>query len=252
MRLLINLLGFIAIFLSTAAQSEQITVFAAASLTNAINDISKEYQQQYNHQIISSFASSSVLARQIEQGAPADIFISADQQWMDYLQNKQLIDNESRKTLLGNILVVITSQKSKQANFAINEKTNWATLLHNNRLAIGDPDHVPAGIYAKQAFTTLGSWEQVEHKLARTDNVRSALLLVERQEAPLGIVYKSDSIVSDKVRVIAIFPSSSHPPIEYPIAIMSKHDTPIVASFYHFLQSDKAKAIFSKYGFITQ
>lgn len=252
MRLSFKLFGLIAILLSTSAQSEQVTIFAAASLTNALNQISEEYQQQHNDKIITSFASSSVLARQIAQGAPVDIYISADQQWMDYLQEKQLIENNSRKTILGNTLVVVTFQESNQTKFNITKNTDWTSLLKKERLAMGDPEHVPIGIYAKEAFTRLGLWEQVENKLARTDNVRSTLLLVERQEVPLGIVYKSDSIVSAKVRIVATFPPSSHKPVEYPLAIVKDHNTPAVMSFYHFLQSDRAKTIFNKYGFIAQ
>lgn len=252
MRLSFKLFGLIAILFSASAQSEQITIFAAASLTNAISEISEEYQQQYNDKIITSFAASSVLARQIEKGAPVDIYISADQQWMDFLQEKQLIENKTRKTILGNTLVVVTFQGSNQTDFDITKNTDWISLLKKDRLAMGDPEHVPIGIYAKEALINLGTWGQVEDKLARTDNVRSTLLLVERQEVPLGVVFKSDSVVSDKVRIVATFPASSHKAVEYPLAIVKEHNTPAVMSFYNFLQGDKAKAIFNKYGFITQ
>ncbi|MFZ4834759.1 molybdate ABC transporter substrate-binding protein [Rouxiella sp. Mn2063] len=240
----------LAIGISQQAQAaEQVTVFAAASLTNAINDIAKQYQQEKEVKIVSSFASSSTLARQIDQGAPADLFISADQQWMDYTVGKQLMVDNTRYTLLGNELVLITEANSKQEKINITEQTPWASLLANGRLAVGDPDHVPAGIYAKEALQKLGAWTVVEPKLARASDVRAAMALVERDEAPLGIVYGSDAIASKKVKVVGVFPETSHKPVEYPIAIVKGHENPAVSAFYDYLKGPKAAEIFKHYGF---
>lgn len=232
-----------------AAAAEKITVFAAASLTNALQDIAEHYQQGKSVRIVSSFASSSTLARQIEQGAPADLFISADQQWMDYAIDKQQMVKESRYTLLGNDLVLIAAKESKPDRITITPQTDWRRLLAGGRLAVGDPDHVPAGIYAKEALQNLKAWPLLAPTLARANNVRSAMALVERQEAPLGIVYGSDAIASNKVQVIGVFPASSHKPVEYPMAIVNGHDTPTVSAFYTYLKSPQVAAIFQRYGF---
>ncbi|MFC0229500.1 molybdate ABC transporter substrate-binding protein [Serratia aquatilis] len=232
-----------------ASAAERITVFAAASLTNALQDIAAQYQKGQDVQVVSSFASSSTLARQIEQGAPADLFISADQQWMDYVIDKQQMVKETRYTLLGNNLVLIAAKSAHQDNIGINKKTDWAKLLKGGRLSVGDPDHVPAGIYAKEALQNLGVWTALESQLARANNVRSAMALVEREEAPLGIVYGSDAVASDKVKVVGIFPEESHKPVEYPMAIVKDRQTPAVTAFYSYLKSPEAAAIFERYGF---
>ena len=236
--------------LATQAQAaDKITVFAAASLTNAMQDIATQYQKEKGVQVVSSFASSSTLARQIEQGAPADLFISADQQWMDYSISKQQMVENTRYTLLGNELVLVAAKDSKMANVEINDQTPWAKLLGDSRLAVGDPDHVPAGIYAKEALQKLGAWSTLEPKLARASDVRGALALVEREEAPLGIVYGSDAIASKKVKVVGTFPASSHKPVEYPMAIVKDHEKPEVRAFYNYLKTPAASAIFKHYGF---
>ncbi|CAQ85034.1 MULTISPECIES: molybdate ABC transporter substrate-binding protein [Photorhabdus] len=229
--------------------TEKVTVFAAASLTNALDDISRQYKQEKKGDVVVSYASSSTLARQIEQGAPADIFISADQQWMDYVAGKKLIINKTRFTILGNQLVLIAPQDSKFDQLEINKETKWKSLLNGGRLAVGDPDHVPVGIYAKESLQYLGGWEMVNPLLARTSNVRSGMALVERAEVPLGIVYGSDAVASDKVKVVGIFPEESHKPIEYPMAIIKDHSNPVVLSFYEYLKTPEAAAIFKRYGF---
>lgn len=178
------------------AEEGKVTVFAAASLTNAMQDIAKEYKKEKGVEVVSSFASSSTLARQIEAGAPADLFISADQKWMDYAVEKKSIDTASRATLLGNSLVVVAPKASAQGEINISDKTDWTSLLKGGRLALGDPAHVPAGIYAKEALQKLGAWETLSPKLAPAEDVRGALALVERSEAPLGIVYGSDAVAS--------------------------------------------------------
>ncbi|CAI0927537.1 Molybdate-binding periplasmic protein precursor [Serratia rubidaea] len=232
-----------------ASAADKITVFAAASLTNALQEIATQYQQGKDVQVVSSFASSSTLARQIEQGAPADLFISADQQWMDYAIDKQQMVKDSRYTLLDNDLVLIAAKDSKLDKVAITPQTDWQQLLNGERLAVGDPDHVPAGIYAKEALQNLKAWSQLAPKLARANNVRSAMALVERQETPLGIVYGSDALASDKVKVVGVFPADSHKPVEYPMAIVKDHNSPTVSAFYTYLKSPQAAAVFKRYGF---
>ena len=232
-----------------AIAAENITVFAAASLTNALQDIASEYEKGRDVKIVSSFASSSTLARQIEQGAPADLFISADQQWMDYASEKKTIDNGSRVTLLGNDLVLVAPTASQPQPVNISKTTDWKSLLKGQRLAVGDPDHVPAGIYAKEALQNLGAWEQLSPLMARSNSVRAALALVERNETPYGIVYGSDAIASKKVTVVGIFPKESHKPVEYPLAIVTDHNNARVKAFYDYLKGPEAAVVFKKYGF---
>lgn len=232
-----------------AQAAEKITVFAAASLTNALQDIATQYQKEKGVQVVSSFASSSTLARQIEQGAPADLFISADQQWMDYAISKQQMVDNTRYTLLDNDLVLISAASSKINKVDISEKTQWTTLTGDSRLAVGDPDHVPAGIYAKEALQKLGAWTTLEPKLARASDVRAAMALVEREEAPVGIVYGSDALASKKVKVVGIFPAASHKPVEYPMAMVKGHENATVRGFYDYLKTPAAAEIFKKYGF---
>lgn len=234
------------------ADNTKITVFAAASLTNAMQDIATQYQKGKTVEIASSFASSSTLARQIEAGAPADLFISADQKWMDYAVSKDSIKTDSRETLLGNSLVVVAPKASKTGDVKIDAKTDWASLLNGGRLAVGDPDHVPAGIYAKEALQKLGAWDTLSPKLAPAEDVRGALALVERDEAPLGIVYGSDAVASKGVKVVGTFPEDSHKKVEYPIAIVKGHENPTVTAFYNYLKGPEAGAIFQRYGFTTK
>jgi len=234
------------------ADNNKITVFAAASLTNAMQDIATQYQKGKTVEIASSFASSSTLARQIEAGAPADLFISADQKWMDYVVGKDTIKADSRETLLGNSLVVVAPKASNIGDVAINAKTDWAALLKGGRLAVGDPDHVPAGIYAKEALQKLGAWDTLSPQLAPAEDVRGALALVERDEAPIAIVYGSDAVASKGVKVVGTFPEDSHKKVEYPIAIVKGHDNPTVSAFYTYLKGPEAAAIFQRYGFTTK
>ena len=233
------------------ADSGKVTVFAAASLTNAMQDIATAYKKEKNVEVVSSFASSSTLARQIEAGAPADLFISADQKWMDYAAEKKSIESASRETLLGNSLVVVAPKSSAQGNVAIDASTDWKSLLKGGRLAVGDPDHVPAGIYAKEALQKLGAWETLSPKLAPAEDVRGALALVERSEAPLGIVYGSDAVASKGVKVVGTFPEDSHKKVEYPLAIVDGHNSATVSAFYDYLKGPEASAIFKRYGFTT-
>lgn len=239
-------------FAGHAVAAEKITVFAAASLTNALQDIAVQYKKEKQVDVVSSFASSSTLARQIEAGAPASLFISADQKWMDYAVSKNVIQKETRITLLTNSLVVVAPQASKLAPFTISDKTDWLSLLNGGRLATGNPDHVPAGIYAKEALTHLGAWKMLEPTLAPAEDVRGALALVERGEVPLGIVYGSDAVVSKGVKVIATFPEDSHQKVEYPAAVVKGNQNATVDDFLQYLKGPQAAAIFKHYGFTTQ
>lgn len=232
-----------------AVAADNITVFAAASLTNAMQEIASRYKEEKGVTVVSSFASSSTLARQLEQGAPADLFISADQQWMDDAVAKKSVITRTRYTLLGNDLVLIAPRSAAAKAVTLNPQTDWKILLHGERLAVGDPDHVPAGIYAKEALQKLGAWEGVEPSLAPANNVRAALALVERNETPYGIVYGSDAVASDKVQVVGRFPADSHKPVEYPMAIVNDHDNAAVNAFYDYLKGPQAAAIFKHYGF---
>lgn len=228
----------------TTSATQKITVFAAASLTNAMQDIATSYKDA---EIVFSFASSSVLAKQIEQGAPADIFMSADQKWMNYLiEHKVATDKQN---LLKNGLVLIAPKQSKLEKVEINTNTDWQAILpKGERLAVGDPDHVPAGLYAKESLTNLGVFDKLLPQMAPASNVRDALMLVERNEAALGIVYSTDAKVSDKVKIIGSFPAETFTPIEYPITLLK----PEAKEFYQYLSSETAKKIFQKYGFITE
>ena len=234
---------------SHAVAAEKITVFAAASLTNALQEIATQYQKKTGVEVVSSFASSSTLARQIDQGAPADLFISADQQWMDDVVAKKSVVDSTRYTLLGNDLVLVAPKSDSAKAVTINAQTDWKSLLKGERLAVGDPDHVPAGIYAKEALQKLGAWETVSPQLAPANNVRAALALVERNESPYGIVYGSDAVASDKVQVVGRFPEESHKPVEYPMAIVKEHQNATVEAFYKYLQGPDAAAVFKQYGF---
>jgi len=232
-----------------AEDSRSIIVFAAASTTDALTDIGRLFIEKQMGEFTPSFASSSTLAKQIESGAPANVFISANEKWMDYLEGKRLIDPTTRFNLLGNRIVLIAPSDSKLNGVDITFNFRLAELLADGRLAMGDPDHVPAGMYGRKALETLGVWKSVQDRVARTKDVRAALALVERGEAPLGVVYATDAAITDKVKVVGKFPEESHPLIVYPAALVAGAETPIAGSFLEFLKSPEAGAIFEKYGF---
>jgi molybdate transport system substrate-binding protein len=232
-----------------AARAQELTVFAAASLTDAMKDVSAQWVKAGHQPLRMSFGSSSTLARQIEQGAPANVFASADEKWMDYLAGKDLIVADTRKDLLGNDLVLVVPA-DKPKHLAIDSGFDLIALLGpNGRLAVGDPAHVPVGIYAEQALKKLGLWEGVEPRLARTDDVRSALLLVERGEAPAGIVYTTDAAVSKGVMVAGTFPADTHDPVSYPFALTKAGDTAEARALLAFLAGPSARAVFVQRGF---
>ena len=237
------------LFATASAQAAQLTVFAAASLTDAMKDIAPLWEAAGHERLRLNFAASSTLARQIEQGAPANLFASADEQWMDWAQSRGLIADDTRRTLLGNRLVLVMPKDTVHP-VAISSALDWAALLGpDGRLAVGDPANVPAGIYAKQALTGLGLWEAVRQRLASSDSVRSALLLVERHEAPAGIVYETDAAVAPGVAVAGSFPASSHPPIVYPFAVTRGGDNAEARALLNFLAGPQAHAVFARRGF---
>jgi len=223
-------------------------VLAASSLQQALEAAADQWVQQGHPRPVLSFAASSALARQIETGAPADLFFSADEDWMDKIAAKQLIVPETRATLLRNHLVLIGA-KGDARSITLSKGAPLGTLLGSGRLAVADTATVPAGKYAKAALQSLGLWQDVAARLAPAENVRAALALVERGQAPLGIVYATDAKASDKVRVLATFPDASHPPIRYPIARLAASHSPDAEAFRHYLMSDAARQIFTRYGF---
>ena len=232
-----------------AARAQELTVFAAASLTDAMKDVSAQWAKDGHQPLRLSFGASSTLARQIEQGAPANLFASADEKWMDYLADKKLIVADTRKDLLGNDLVLVVPADKPQ-HVTIGPGFDLLGMLGpNGRIATGDPAHVPVGLYAEQALKKLGMWDAVQPRLARTDDVRGALLLVERGEAPAGIVYATDAAVSKGVMVAGVFPANSHDPVSYPFAVVKAGDTPEARALMTFLAGPDARSIFDKRGF---
>jgi len=229
------------------APDKQLLVFAAASLTNVLDEIGAAYTQQTGQPVKFSYAASSALARQLEAGARADIFFSADVEWMDYVQARNLIDRSTRRNLLGNRLALVAPADSK-IELKIAPGFKLAEALGNGRLATGDPESVPVGKYARSALLSLGVWNDVADRLVRADNVRSALAFIARGETPLGIVYETDAKIERRVRVVDFFPASSHPPIVYPVAATSQA-RPAARQFVDFLESTPARDAFKKYGF---
>jgi molybdate transport system substrate-binding protein len=230
-----------------SAKDGDVVVFAAASLKTALDGIASAWAAETGKRAKISYAASSVLAKQIEQDAPADLFISADLDWMDYVQGKNLIQPASRVNLLGNKLVLI-APKDSSAKIELKPGADLAGALGGGRLAVGQVKSVPAGKYAKAALENLGLWASVEGKLAEAENVRAALLLVSRGEASLGIVYQTDAASDPGVKIIATFPDGTHPPIIYPAALAKKAGAN-AAAFFDYIKSGKAQALFEAQGF---
>lgn len=234
---------------AAGARAQSVTVFAAASLKGAMEDAGRAYTAKSGVKVIGSFASSSTLAKQIERGAPADLYLSANVTWMDYLQQRNAIEAGTRVNLLRNRLVLVAPGSSR-VSVRIQKGFPLDKLLGDRRLAMGDPDHVPAGIYGRAALVSLGVWESVESRVARTDNVQAALALVARGEAPLGIVYRTDALAYPSVKVLGAFPDGSHPDIVYPAAVTARAANRIGAGkLLNFLRSREAAAIFERHGF---
>lgn len=233
---------------SARAQSGEILVFAAASLRNALDEAIAAYGKETGRQVKASYAASSALAKQIEQGAPADLFFSADLDWMDYLDRKGLIAQATRTNLLRNRLVLIAPRAGAIQPLRIEPGLDLAAALGaEGRLAVADVGAVPAGKYGKAALDKLGAWAGVQGRLAQTENVRAALALVSRGEAPLGIVYQTDAAADPGVAVVASFPEDSHPPIVYPVALTTAGADG--AGFLAYLRGPAARAAFERQGF---
>lgn len=244
---------FAALFLTALpvhAADAPVLVFAASSLTDVLNEIGAAYTRETGREVKLSYAASSVLAKQIEAGARADIFFSADTDWMDYVGARNLIDTATRRDLLGNRLVLVAPQDSK-IEVKIAPNFPLAKALGRGRLSTGDPDSVPVGKYARGALTSLGVWNDVADRLIRAENVRSALSFVARGEAPLGIVYETDARVDKGVRVVDVFPQTTHLPIIYPVAATATAHA-AATPFLKYLQSDGARASFKKFGFAVR
>lgn len=253
-----RLASFIAAFALTAgvfglppaavAQEKAITVFAAASLKNALDDINATFTKSSGVKVVTSYAASSALMKQIESGAPADVFASADLDWMDYGSQKKLVKDDSRVNLLGNRLVLIAPKDSRIANVTIAPGFDLAKLAGDGRIVTGDVRAVPVGKYAKAALEKLGAWTAAESKFAMAESVRAALTLVARGEAVLGIVYETDAKVEPNVKIVGTFPTDSHPAIVYPVAL-TVNAKPEGAQYLAFLRSQTAKSVFETYGF---
>jgi molybdate transport system substrate-binding protein len=232
------------------AAEPPVTVFAAASLTDVLKAAAVAWEGKGKPAVVLSFGSSSAIARQVEAGAPADIFASADEKWMQYLNDRGLIATDSIHRPVGNELVLVAPAGS-DVSIAIAPGFDLAGALGAGRLAIGDPNAVPAGIYGKQALAKLGVWDSVESRIAPAESVRAALALVQRGEAPLGIVYATDVRGVSDVKVVGTFPDDSHDPIVYPMAIVAGHERPEAKAFFDFLLGADARQIFNSYGFKT-
>ncbi len=242
---------------ASAPSAGPLLVFAAASLTNALHAIGPLYTRQTGQPLTFSFAASSTLARQVSAGAQANVFFSADTDWMDFLQSRGLIDAATRRDIVGNRLALVAPSDSGM-RLLIREGFDLAGALgRSGRLAIGEPESVPAGRYARDALRSLGVWNSVADRLLPSENVRAALEYVARGEAPLGIVYETDALIEPRVRIVALFPPSSHPRIDYPAAVVAApHGGPLrgraadADRFVRFLASPEAQRIFHKYGFL--
>jgi molybdate transport system substrate-binding protein len=233
------------VLLQAGIATAEVTVYAATSLTNALTDVAKKFEQDKGIRVKLSFAASSALAKQIEQGAPADLFVSADNKWMDYLIGKGKIDQDSRRNLLGNTLVLIAP---KGAGFPVRFAKDFdLSASFAGKLCTGIPEAVPVGMYAKEALSQLGWWEKVQYRLVGTDDVRAALNLVERGECDAGIVYETDFKQSKKVELVGRFPENTHGPIVYPFSLVTQSGE--AEAFLDYAASPAAKGIFSAYGF---
>ncbi|RST31461.1 molybdate ABC transporter substrate-binding protein [Sphingomonas ginkgonis] len=243
--------AFAATAVPAVAAEKAPVVLAAASLQEALTDAAADWGRRGHAKPVISFAGSSALARQIDSGAPADLFISADEDWMNDVQSKGFVRAGTRSNFLANTLVLVAPASSR-VRVTIRRGLPLAQALGNGRLAMADPDAVPAGKYGKAALTSLGVWPALAGKVAKAENVRAALALVERGEAPFGIVYATDAKASGKVRVVGVFPAASHPPIVYPMAILKNASSPAAEPFRRFLLSGTGKAFFARRGFTVR
>ncbi|HCE4690873.1 TPA: molybdate ABC transporter substrate-binding protein [Vibrio parahaemolyticus] len=240
------LAAILSISFSTNAATD-LKVYAASSMTNAIDEIAQDFKEKYDVTVTPVYGGSSSIARQIINGAPADVFISANTKWMDYLVDEGVIDSDNVTNLVRNSLVLIAPQSSSLAVFNFADANAWEAALNGSRLALGNPTSVPAGMYAKESLTTLGVWKEIQTKVAPAKNVRLALALVERGEAPLGVVYKTDAQLTSKVKIVGEFASVTHAAIVYPAAVVN--DSTESRQFFQYLKSEDAKRVFAHYGF---
>lgn len=247
-RILLTFLSFICLFSSAAFARDDVLVFAASSMTTALNQIVSEYEKQTGENVVVSYASSSALARQLAYGAPADIYISANGKWMDYAVEQGAIESAAVAPWVANRLVFVAPANG--VNALSLEPNDLLKAIGNSRVAVADPNHVPAGIYAKEALESLGLWSTIEDKLALSNSVRATLALVERGEASLGVVYYSDAKASGAVHVAAPIPDNSHAPIVFPKAL-TKDASEAAKAFFRFLDSEPAKQVLSANGFVV-
>jgi molybdate transport system substrate-binding protein len=247
-RALLGLAVAIAFAPTAALAQDGLVIFAAASLKNALDDIATGWKDSGKPAAKISYAASSALAKQLEQGAPADLFISADTDWMDYVEKKDLIKKDTRVNLLGNKIVLIAPKDSK-ATVDVKQGFDLSKALAGGKLAMANVDSVPAGKYGKAALEKLGAWDGVKGSIAQAENVRAALLLVARGEAALGIVYSTDAAAEPNVKIVGTFPADSHPPIIYPAAVTKGAKSPDAQPFLDLLKSAKARPAFEKQGF---
>ncbi|MDQ0134602.1 molybdate transport system substrate-binding protein [Neorhizobium galegae] len=238
----------LASFAAPAGAQEKVTVFAAASMKNALDNANKGWAAQGGREVIVSYAASSALAKQIESGAPADIFISADLDWMMYVSDRKLVKEDTRFNWLGNSIVLVAAKDAAKP-VDIAPGLDLAGLLKGGRLAMGEPSAVPAGKYGKASLEKLGLWSSVEKSVATAESVRAALAFVSRGEAPYGIVYQTDAAADPGVAIVGTFPADTHPPIIYPIAILSESKSTDAAAYLDYLKSAKAAPFFEKEGF---
>ncbi|MEM7750015.1 MAG: molybdate ABC transporter substrate-binding protein [Pseudomonadota bacterium] len=251
--MLLRLVCFVSVLIASVAtaQGRDVKVFAAASLSDAMAAVAEAFAQQSEHRIKLVLAGSSTLARQIEAGADADVFLSADEEWMDYLADRKLIDRSSQRPLLKNSLVLVVPG-GQNAKLAIAADSKWLTQIGQGRIAVGDPAHVPVGKYAMAALKALGAWPVVRRRLATALDTRAALALVERGEAVAGIVYATDARASQSVTIAGQFPQAISSSIAYPVARLAAKDNPVVNAAYRFITGPKAGRIFRHYGFGLQ
>jgi molybdate transport system substrate-binding protein len=228
-------------------RAETVTVFAAASLRDAVEALARPFEAASGHRVVASYGASNALARQLDAGAPAQVFISADREWADYVESRGLALAGSRRSLAGNELVLVAPRASR-AELSIAPGLDLARHLGNGRLALANPEAVPAGRYAKAALQSLGAWDAVKGRLAPAESVRAALAFVSRGEAPLGIVYRTDAIADSSVRIVGVFPPTSHPRIVYPLLVL-RNATPAAKSFAEHLASEASRATWIKLGF---
>ncbi|MFC5079808.1 Molybdate-binding periplasmic protein precursor [Vibrio thalassae] len=243
-----KLLALFLVTLSPIAWAASLNIYAASSMTNAVDELANEFTKKTGVQVVRVYGGSSSMARHIYQGAPADVFISANVKWVDYLVENGVVDKNNVSNIARNQLVLIKNNKVEDKPFKLNAKESWTQWLDDNRLAIGAVSSVPAGIYAKQSLESLGVWSSVKTHLAPVNNVRQVLALVERNEAPLGIVYRTDALASQDVDIIEAFPESTHDPIIYPLVKLTQREE--VNMFAEFVHSQSGQSVLAKFGFL--